>query len=203
MLWDLPTRLFHWVIVVCVCLSWWSGEEGEFERHAWFGYTALVLVTFRIVWGFLGSRHSRFSDFLTGPGGIRAYVQHGQSRSVGHNPLGGWSVLALLVLLLVQGLSGLFNSDDLMFEGPFYFGAASGFRDFMGVVHELVFYALCCFIAVHVAVVSWYQWRRKIPLIQAMIFGRAEGREGQSPPGVTVAGGHYCRRAGPDTMVGH
>ena len=181
-LWDLPTRVFHWTIVLCVCLSWWSGEQGEFDRHAWFGYTALVLVGFRVIWGFLGSRHSRFSDFVSGPAGVWAYVRRGQSASVGHNPLGGWSVLLMLVLLFIQGFSGLFNSDDLMFEGPFYYGASGSFRDTMGVVHELAFYALSSLIVLHLLAVSWYQWRRKMPLIQAMVRGQAEGRQGLAPP---------------------
>lgn len=182
MLWDLPTRLFHWLIVLCVCLSWWSGEQGDFDRHAWLGYTTLVLVAFRVIWGFIGSRHSRFTDFVTGPGRVWAYVRRGQVASAGHNPIGGWSVLAMLVLLFVQGFSGLFNSDDLMFEGPFYYGASGEFRDTMGVVHELTFYVLCALVAVHLLAVSWYQWRRKIPLIQAMVRGQAEGRQGEVPP---------------------
>ncbi len=66
-LWDIPTRLFHWLIVVCIPLSWWSAENENYELHEWLGYTVIVLVVSRVAWGFFGSRHSRFGDFLVGP----------------------------------------------------------------------------------------------------------------------------------------
>ena len=181
-LWDLPTRLFHWLIVLCVCFSWWSGEQGEFDRHAWSGYTVIVLLVFRIVWGFVGSKHSRFGDFVAGPAVVLAYVRGRHGGGAGHSPLAGWSVLVLLMLLLVQAVSGLFNSDDLMFQGPFHYAASGEFRDTMGVVHEFVFYVLCGFIALHLLAVIYYQLLKKVPLVQAMIRGRAAGREGERAP---------------------
>ncbi|MEH6569290.1 MAG: cytochrome b/b6 domain-containing protein [Halioglobus sp.] len=180
-LWDLPTRLFHWLLALCLVLSWWSGEEGEFERHEWLGYTVLVLVLFRFIWGFVGSRHSKFSDFVRGPGTVWAYVKGKNSGGRGHNPLGGWSVLLLLSVLLVQAISGLFNSDDLMFEGPFYYVASVEFRDAMGVIHELAFNVLVGLVVLHLAAVFYYQWVKKIPLLQAMIKGKSPGRDGASP----------------------
>jgi cytochrome b len=181
-LWDIPTRLFHWLIVACVGLSWWSGEQGDFDRHAWSGYTVIVLVVFRIAWGFVGSKHSRFGDFVAGPAQVLAYIRGKFPGSAGHSPLGSWSVLVLLTLLLVQALSGLFNSDDVMFQGPFHYAAPGEFRDFMGVVHEWVFYVLAGFIALHLLAVMYYQLLKKVPLIQAMIRGRAAGREGEQAP---------------------
>ncbi len=86
--------------------------------HEWSGYTIIVLVVSRIVWGFIGSRHARFSDFLVGPARLREYLKGRPAASAGHNPLGGWSVLLLLTLLLLQAGSGLFNSDDVLFQGP-------------------------------------------------------------------------------------
>ena len=181
-LWDLPTRLTHWAIVACVVFSWWSGEEGEFQWHAWSGYVVIVLVVGRIIWGFVGSPHSRFADFVRGPRGVARYVQGKEDAGAGHNPLGGWSVLALLSLLLALGVSGMFNSDDVMFEGPFYYGASVEFRDAMGVVHEIAFDLLCVLIAIHLLAVAYYQLVKKLPLIQAMILGRVEGREGSAAP---------------------
>jgi cytochrome b len=180
--WDFPTRLFHWLIAFGVGLSWWSGELGEFTYHAWVGYMILVLVCWRIMWGFVGSQHSRFADFLRGPKGVWAYLRGTEDSPVGHNPAGGWSVAVLLLLLLVQSFSGLFNSDDLIFDGPFYFAASVGFRDFMGVVHEYAFYALQGFILLHIAAVVYYQWIKKMPIVQAMIYGKAASRVGQSGP---------------------
>jgi cytochrome b len=181
-LWDIPTRIFHWSIVCAIPLAWWSAHEQRFDLHRWVGYAVLVLVTSRVVWGFVGSRHSRFSDFLVGPGKIIAYVRGRGAPVVGHNPLGGWSVVVLLTLLLMQAVSGLFNSDDIFFSGPLYFWASTEFRDTMGVVHEVAFNALLGFVALHVCAVFYHQLRLKEKLIQAMLRGRAAGREGIERP---------------------
>jgi cytochrome b len=181
-LWDIPTRVFHWVIVCCLPLAWWSAETQRYDLHEWTGYTVLVLVATRIVWGFVGSRHSRFADFLVGPGSVLAYLRGAPAASAGHNPLGGWSVMLLLSLLLLQAVSGLFNSDDVLFSGPLYYWANTGFRDAMGVVHDVAFNALLVLVSVHVAAVLYHQARRKEKLLQAMVRGAAEGREGRARP---------------------
>ncbi len=181
-LWDLPTRLFHWLLVVLIPLAWWTAEEGHMQWHAWIGYALLVLVTFRLVWGFAGSRHARFSDFLRGPRGVREYLTGGAAGSVGHNPLGGWSVVALLAVLLLQAVSGLFNSDDVLFDGPLHYWADTPLRDTMGSIHDLAFNLLLGLIALHLAAVLYYQFVRRQPLVGAMLRGRAEGRDGLEPP---------------------
>lgn len=177
-LWDLPTRLFHWLIVCCVLLAWLSAETDNYDIHRWVGYTVIVLVVSRVIWGLCGSRHSRFADFLVGPAGVLAYMRGGDSQSPGHNPLGGWSVIALLVLLLLQAVSGLFNSDDVLFSGPLYYMASTGFRDAMGQVHEIAFNLLIALVCLHILAVLYHQLRMKEPLIQAMLRGSAAGREG-------------------------
>lgn len=181
-LWDLPTRVFHWLIVCLLPLSWWSAEEGHYNLHQWTGYTVLVLVVTRLIWGFLGSRHSRFRDFLVGPRAVVAYVRGEGGHSAGHNPIGGWSVVTLLTLLLVQAVSGLFNSDDVLFSGPLYYWADDDLRDAMGVVHEVAFNVLLALVAVHIVGVLYHQWRLKEKLLQAMVRGSAAGREGTEPP---------------------
>lgn len=180
-LWDIPTRLFHWSLVVCIPLAWWSGEEGNFELHEWIGYTILVLVVSRIVWGFIGSRHSRFSDFLAGPGKVAAYLRDGHNPSAGHNPLGGWSVVVLLALLLVQAVSGLFNTDDALFNGPLYYAVSDETLGLMGDLHELAFDGLVIMVVLHILAVLYHQFRRGEQLLPAMIRGRAEGRAGLAP----------------------
>ena len=181
-LWDLPTRLCHWLIVVCIPLSWWSAENENYELHEWLGYTVIVLVICRIAWGFIGSRHSRFNDFLVGPGAVLAYLRGRGAASAGHNPLGGWSVMALLSLLLLQAVSGLFNSDEVFFSGPFYHGASVTVRDAMGLVHEWAFDLLLALVSLHILAVLYHQYRRKEPLLQAMVRGSAEGRSGTAAP---------------------
>jgi cytochrome b len=181
-LWDIPTRVFHWLIVCCVPLAWWSAEEEHYDLHQWTGFTVLVLVVSRIVWGFIGSRHSRFTDFLVGPAEVRAFLQGQGAKSVGHNPLGGWSVLLLLSLLLIQATSGLFNSDDVLFSGPLYFGASTTFRDAMGVVHDVAFNGLLALVCLHILAVLYHQLRRKEKVLQAMWRGSAKGRMGCEVP---------------------
>lgn len=181
-MWDLPTRFFHWLLVACIGLSWWTGKEGELDRHAWVGYAVLVLVVFRIAWGFVGSRHSRFSDFLAGPGAILAYLRGAGSTSPGHNPLGGWSVLVMLLLLLTQAVTGLFNTDDVLFNGPLYYALDGDLRDTLGAIHEITFNILLAVIALHVLAVCWHQFVRGEPLLQAMWRGAAPGRVGRQTP---------------------
>ena len=177
-LWDIPTRLFHWAIVVCIPLSWWSAENENYELHEWLGYTVIVLVISRVAWGFVGSRHSRFRDFLVGPRAVLAYLGGRGAASAGHNPLGGWSVMALLSLLLLQGISGLFNSDDVFFSGPLYYMASTSLRGTMGQLHEITFNLLIALICLHILVVLYHQLRLKERLLQAMVRGSAVGREG-------------------------
>ena len=181
-LWDLPTRLFHWLIVCGVALSWWSAEMEYYAVHEWSGYTVIVVVVSRIIWGFIGSRHSRFTDFLVGPARVRDYLKGRPAASAGHNPLGGWSVLLLLTLLMLQAGSGLFNSDDVLFSGPLYYWGSGEFRDAMGVVHEVAFNALLALVCLHILAVLYHQLRRREKLLQAMVRGSAQGREGREAP---------------------
>ncbi len=153
-----------------------------YDIHEWSGCAVIVLVVSRIIWGFIGSRHSRFADFLVGPGRIKDYLQGRPAASAGHNPLGGWSVLLLLTVLLLQAGSGLFNSDDVLFSGPLYYWASGGFRDAMGVVHEAAFNALLALVAMHILAVLYHQLRLKEKLLQAMVYGSAQGREGKEAP---------------------
>jgi len=181
-LWDKPTRLFHWALVLCIVLAWLSAEQQWYEIHLYTGYSVIVLVVFRVLWGFIGSLHSRFSDFVVGPAKLDHYLRTGEYSSAGHNPLGALSVMALLLLLLVQAVSGLFNSDDILFSGPLHYWASTELRDLMGQVHDLLFNLLLGLIALHIGAVFYHQRRHQLPLVRAMILGRAPGREGQESP---------------------
>lgn len=108
--WDLGVRLFHWSLVLLFVVSYLSGDEQE-TLHAWSGYAIIALLGFRIIWGFVGTKYARFSDFVYGPGEVSAYLKSLTSRSprhyLGHNPAGGWMVLALLLSLGLATFSGL------------------------------------------------------------------------------------------------
>lgn len=177
--WDIPTRLFHWLLVVCVFLAWLSQEQDWITVHLWTGYTVLVLVTFRIIWGFVGSTHSRFANFLRSPAATFRYWRGLEQPGPGHNPAGAWSVLALLSLLLIQALSGLFNSDGLLFDGPLYYAIDSDFAARLGDLHDELYWIILGFVGLHVAAVLYYQLVRREPLIGAMFNG---GRRGERAP---------------------
>lgn len=172
--WDLPTRLFHWSLVALIAVLWASGEFGKLDLHMKLGLAALTLIQFRIVWGFVGSRTSQFSHFVRGPAAIRDYLlaaRRGAARSIGHNPLGAYSVLALLALLLVQATSGLFASDDIMTEGPLAHLVSAKGVALLSSVHRIGFKLLLALIALHLAAVVYYRVVRKDDLVRAMITG--------------------------------
>ena len=115
-IWDLPTRLFHWLLALSVGTNLIIGPRGswEFPVHVTAGCTALALVLFRIVWGLIGSRHSLFADFVRSPRvvlqDVRAVLRLRLDRHTGHNPLGGWMVVALLAMTLATASTGLFSA---------------------------------------------------------------------------------------------
>lgn len=179
--WDLPTRLFHWSLAGLVAALWASGEFGKLEVHMQLGQAALALILFRIVWGIVGSRTARFSDFVRGPAAVRAYLlaaRRGAVRSIGHNPLGAYSVLALLALVLLQAGSGLFASDDIMTEGPLTHLVSAGTVSLLSSVHRIGFKLLLAFIILHLAAVAFYRLIKKDDLVGAMITGRKRVPDG-------------------------
>jgi len=177
--WDIPTRCFHWLLVGAVFLSWLSHEMEWIQVHLWSGYTCLVLVSFRILWGLFGSEHSRFASFLKSPAVVVRYLRGQLPAAPGHNPAGGWAVLLMLLLLLAQAMSGLFNSDGLLFDGPLYHALDSGWTDKLGELHAQLFWVILGLIGVHVVAIAWYQFGRRQPLVQGMLTG---GEGGQAAP---------------------
>jgi len=171
-LWDLPTRIVHWSLVVLIPFSWWSAENHDLERHRWSGYAILGLLLFRLIWGFVGSSTSRFASFVRGPRTVLAYARGSGGKVLGHNPMGGWSVVALLTLLVVQVGLGLFASDDDGLEtGPLNQFVSFATAETVTELHEIIFNVLVGFIALHVATVLFYQFVRRDNLIAPMLGG--------------------------------
>jgi len=180
--WDLPLRLFHWSLVAGVPAAWLTFEAGWMEWHGRIGYALLALVIFRAGWGLWGSVHARFSDFLAGPGGVLRYLRGERAPGPGHNPLGGWSVVAMLALLLVQAATGLFNTDELLYQGPLYRRVDADLARRLGEIHATAFYLLAALVALHLVAIAWYQCGRKQRLVGAMISGHKPGIPGRRPP---------------------
>lgn len=158
--WDLPLRLFHWLMVAAVGLSFYTmktkGAPFDFpmDIHAQSGYVMLGLLVFRWVWGLVGSHHARFWHFLYPLGTTLGYFRDmlpGRPRAhyAGHNPLGGLAVFALLLSLSVQAASGLFLSDDIFFTAPLYSYVSSDVSSFLRTVHAWNSQLLLVLIGLH------------------------------------------------------
>lgn len=176
MVWDVSTRLFHWTLVLLMILQWWTAEQtATMTWHMWGGYIVLALVLFRLIWGFTGSETARFSNFVRGPSAVIAYFQallRGQTPHYhGHNPMGAGSIIALLVLLFIQSVSGLFANDDIMIEGPLYSWVSKSTSNWMTTIHKVNFNLLLAFIALHIGAVFFYLLVKGENLVRPMFTG--------------------------------
>ena len=171
-------RVFHWSLLASVAGAWLTDSLGVtyFRYHLWCGYAVLVLVSFRILWGLVGTRHARFWNFLRGPLATARYglgLLRGSNRpSVGHNPLGGLMVVLLLAMLLTEAITGLFGNDEI-----FNFGPLSGYvtnAQSIGLtsLHRKLFNFILAAIALHVLAVVYYQFFKRERLVNAMWHGR-------------------------------
>ena len=177
LIWDLPTRLFHWSLAILVSISVYTGLTGgfkEMEYHMLSGYCILALVLFRICWGFLGSYHARFRNFVSVRDVlpyIRQILQRNKT-SIGHNPLGAWNVIAMLTVLLVQAATGLFSDDDIMTEGPLTHLVTDDIGNELTGVHHLNAWLIYGLVGLHLAAISFYEIYHRDRLILPMITGR-------------------------------
>ncbi|MDD3799066.1 MAG: cytochrome b/b6 domain-containing protein [Novosphingobium sp.] len=185
--WDAPVRLFHWALAGLIGCAWWTGEQGMLDWHRLTGYAILTLLLFRLAWGFAGSTTARFSQFLRGPRAVAAYLaqglfQRGTPARPGHNPAGGWSVLAMLSLLFAQVALGFFAVDvDGLESGPFAYLVDFDTGRAAAQAHHLVFNLLLALIALHVLAIAWYRLFKRENLVGAMLTGSREWT-GQAPP---------------------
>ncbi len=175
--WDPYVRAFHWLLVIGIAASWLSGENGWMETHYQIGLGVGWLIIFRILWGLVGSRTARFTHFLKGPGAVFGYMKtmfaRKPSHAFGHNAGGGLMVLVLLLAVGIQAFSGLFNSDDVLFDGPLYDNAPDSVTHLAGFVHARLFNILLALIALHVLVIALYYFWKRENLVRAMVTGRA------------------------------
>jgi cytochrome b len=180
LVWDLPLRLTHWALVVSVAGAWITHYAGIqwFEWHRRLGYATLVLVAFRIVWGFAGTRHARFANFVRGPVTILAFLRaRGSAPAPGHSPLAALSVVAMLALLLVQALTGLFANDEIANAGPFYGWVAPETSNRISGLHGTNSKLLLGLLALHLAAIAWYVFVAGRPLVRAMLTGRKDASD--------------------------
>ena len=174
--WDWPTRLSHWLLVGLIGFSWWSAENHHLDWHQISGVGVLGLIVFRLAWGFMGGSTARFRHFVRGPRAVVGYLRGGGAgteTAIGHNPLGGWSVLALMATVSATVGLGLFAVDtDGLESGPLAQYVSFDVGRAAARSHHLAFNALLALIALHLAAVAFYALVKRRRLVRAMITGR-------------------------------
>ncbi len=174
--WDWPVRLTHWALVLLVTVSWVTGKYGLLDWHRYSGYAALGLVLFRIYWGFAGSSTARFSHFIQGPSAVwqhsRTLLKRSGSKMAGHTPLGGWSILAMLSVLLIQSGLGLFTVDvDGLESGPLSDLVSFETGRYIAGWHGTLVNVLALLIALHLAAILHYWLYKRENLVAPMLTG--------------------------------
>jgi len=172
LVWDLPVRVFHWLMVACFIVAWVSAESERWRLlHVTMGYTMAALVAFRVVWGLIGTRYARFADFVRAPRAVARYVAsmlRGRPEpSVGHNPAGAWAIVALLALTLLTAASGW--AVESAWGGHW-----------LEEAHEAAAHALLAVALVHVAGVVVGSWLHRENLVRSMLTGRKAGDPAQA-----------------------
>lgn len=186
LVWDLPLRLFHWLLLLLVVTSFVSAKIGgnAMQIHMLSGYAVLALLLFRILWGFLGGTHARFASFVRSPLAVIAYLQalkrNDAEQHLGHNPAGAWSVVFMLLALLAQAATGLFANDDISTEGPLAKLVSKALSDRITGLHHLNVKVLLALIGLHLSAVAFYFFYKHENLVKPMLTGFKDAAAGPS-----------------------
>jgi cytochrome b len=195
LVWDVPTRLFHWLLVALLGFSWWSAETDHMLWHRYSGLVVSGLMVFRLLWGFIGSSTARFTQFVKGPRAVWRYVRadgDSATHTPGHNPLGGWSVIALLLMVSVQFISGLFAIDiDGLEEGPLSYLIEFDQGRLAARIHHQAFNVLLALVAMHVIAIVFYLLVKRRNLIGAMLTGFTRRHDGHHAIGAMAVAPHW------------
>lgn len=188
LVWDAPVRLFHWALALLVAFSFTTGKIGGawMEWHLKSGYAILALLVFRFAWGLVGSDTARFRSFLYGPrvaiDYARATLGGRHPNVAGHNPLGGWMVLVMLVTLAVQASTGLFSDDEIATQGPLAVKVSNAMVSRMSAIHSVNEWIIVGLVALHVAAIALYRVVLGANLVAAMVHGHRVVDAAPQPP---------------------
>lgn len=171
LVWDLPTRLFHWLLALGVLGSFVTVKLGLMDWHGRIGGFVLSLLLFRLIWGVWGGATARFSQFLPTPARLVAYLRGRAWSGLGHNPLGALSVVALLGVFLIQALAGLATTDEIAYDGPLVAVVSSDWVEWAGWVHLTTEPLLMGLVLLHVIAILFYRIRKGQNLVRPMITG--------------------------------
>ncbi|MGH6681639.1 MAG: cytochrome b/b6 domain-containing protein, partial [Bradyrhizobium sp.] len=191
LVWDAPTRLFHWLVVGLVLAAYVTFRLRWMGWHEGIGYTLLALVFFRVLWGFFGSETARFVGLLASPRGAAHHLLHlfhrEPDRQVGHNPAGGWMVLLLLGLLLGECLTGLYLNNDIANEGPLTELVPASVANLIDALHTILWQALLAAMALHILAILIYAAVKRQNLVLPMFSGRKALPAGTRSPALAGA----------------
>ena len=167
MVWDIPVRVFHWLLVICFAGAWLSSESERWVLiHYAFGYTACLLVLIRLVWGLIGTRYARFSQFLKSPKAVIAHfmamLRGHPHHDVGHNPAGGLVMFALMLLILLIGLTGYLSVKEFL-------------GDFASEAHEVVASLVLGLVIIHIIAAIGMSLIERQNLVRSMVNGKKQG----------------------------
>ncbi|MFT6270199.1 MAG: cytochrome b [Alphaproteobacteria bacterium] len=186
--WDIPVRICHWGLVLIIVFQYLSAEilddnwlPNTMQWHFYVGYTCIALVIFRLCWGIFGTYYAKFSQFVVSPLTTFHYLRnkHSFSEFLGHNPAGAYSVIVLLTLVLTQAISGLFMSDEIFNDGPYFGVLSESGQNIANFLHHNIINILFGFIALHVLAIAYYKFVLKQGLTSAMISGKKQMSQNQ------------------------
>lgn len=173
--WDLPLRLFHWLLVITLMVAYLSVKTDWLDAswHLVTGYSVTFLLLFRMIWGLIGYRTARFSQFFPTPARLLRYFRLPWT-GIGHTPTAGLSVIAMLCVLTGMMVTGLFANDDISLQGPFAGYISEASSDRMSDWHSLLFNGLLALVALHIAAIVYYRLVKKDNLLVPMITGHKQ-----------------------------
>lgn len=185
--WDGWVRLWHWSIVFLIPFSYLTARAHKWDWHMYSGYALLTLVSFRILWGLVGSEPARFLTFVRSPFAAFAHLakarrEDGPDRELSHNPAGAWMVVILITLLLTQAVTGLFAYDQIFTYGPLARQVSEDTRDLATYIHIRVINFIFAVIVLHILAIIWYRLFKGHDLVQAMMIGTKPMPEGTRQP---------------------
>ena len=167
LVWDLPVRVFHWLLVISFTGAWLTSEsEAQQMLHYAFGYSACALVVFRVLWGIVGTRYARFSEFVKGPKEtfqhIKSILASKENSELGHNPAGAIAMILLMILILLIGITGYWVVKEFL-------------GDFMSEAHEVLANLALIVVVVHVVAAFLMSYLQKENLVKSMVTGKKNG----------------------------
>ena len=217
LVWDLPLRLFHWLLVLSLIASWITAEMGLDnwtvqvslgslsigwdvawrQIHFALGYWMIGLLVFRVLWGLVGPRHARFVNFLPSPKRLFSYIgaslRGTAAETVGHNPLGSLMVILMILLIGFQAGTGLFATDDIIWTGPYYPAVTNATAKYLTRLHHFNFNLILAAIALHLVAIAFHWLVRKHNLVLPMVTGKKPADD--VPPGEAISNSQLWKAA--------